>query len=65
MAHSEQERQVRLILTPEEHLKFREYAARQGKPMAAVAKQVMTRFMTERGISRGDGIDPGNRHAKR
>jgi hypothetical protein len=65
MAHSEDERQVRLVLTPEEHLKFREYAARQGKPMAAVAKSVLSRFMSEKGISRGDGIDPGNRHARR
>jgi hypothetical protein len=57
MAQPEHERLVRLVLTPNEHLKFRQYAASQGKPMAAVAKQVLTRFMDQKGISRGEPTD--------
>jgi hypothetical protein len=57
MAQPEHERLVRLILTPDEHLKFRQYAASQGKPMAAVARQVLTRFMDQKGISRGEPAD--------
>jgi hypothetical protein len=57
MAQPEHERLVRLILTPDEHLKFRQYAASQDKPMSAVARQVLTRFMAEKGISRGETAD--------
>jgi hypothetical protein len=48
---------VRLILTREEHQRFRIYSARQGKPMAAVAKKVIAEFMAEKGISRGEPAD--------
>jgi hypothetical protein len=48
---------VRLVLTPEEHQRFRIYSARQGKPMAAVAKQVFAQFLNEEGISRGGPAD--------
>jgi hypothetical protein len=57
MSQPEHEKQVRLILTPDEHQRFREYSAKQGKPMAAVAKSVLSKFMSEKGISRGEPAD--------
>jgi hypothetical protein len=62
MAHSD--KPVRLMLSPQAHQQFREYAAAMGKPMAIVAKGIVQRFMSSRQVVRPAEEPPKSRRVK-
>jgi hypothetical protein len=50
--------QVRLVLDPKTHQRFRMIAAEAGKPMSAVARKIVEQFISERPVAR-EVPDPG------
>jgi hypothetical protein len=46
------DKQVRLPLDPEQHQQIRELAAQQGIPMSVLVRREITRFLSERQVSR-------------
>jgi hypothetical protein len=46
------DRQIRLNLGPERYRQFRVIAAEECKPMAEIARNVVTRFIDQRRVSR-------------